>query len=136
MARIIGIDFGLKRCGVAATDVLQIAVHPVATIERSDLLQYLSEYIAKEPVEKIVFGKPVHRDGNPTDLMPVIQKFASDFSVRHPQIRIDFHDESYTSVHATKILQATKRKKARRNKSNVDVVSAVLILQQYLNHIP
>ena len=136
MSRIVSIDFGMKRCGVAATDVLQIAVHPVGTIEQSELLDFLIRYVDKEDVEKIVFGKPMHKDGSPTDLFPIIEKFTAIISKQFPQIKIDYQDETLTSQHAKRILRTTKRKKARRDKSKVDMVSAVLILQQYLNHIP
>ena len=135
MGRILGIDYGQKRCGVAATDSLQIAVHPVSAVPASELLSFLSEYLMKEDVEKIVFGRPTHADGQPTKLNVQIDKFIFDFSKKHQEIEIAFQDESYTSVEASRILSQTNKKKIRKDKSKLDILSAVLILQRYLKHI-
>jgi len=136
MSRILGIDYGSKRCGIAATDPLQIIVSPVSTEKTGDLFAFLESYLEIQSVEKIVIGLPVHSDGNFTHLKPNIDTFATKLKKMYPAIEIDYQDESFTSVEAKNIiLNSGKKKKARRSKENIDLVSAVLILQRYLNHI-
>ena len=135
MGRIMGIDYGEKRCGVSATDTLQIAVHPVTAVPQTDLAAFIIEYISTEPVDKIVFGRPCHTDGTPTTLVPKMEKFIGTLSNELADISVDFQDESFTSVEASRILAQTAKKKVRKEKSKLDVLSAVLILQRYLNHI-
>ncbi|HMP30802.1 MAG TPA: Holliday junction resolvase RuvX [Saprospiraceae bacterium] len=136
MARIVGIDYGGKRTGIAATDSLQIIVSPITTVETKNLIIYLCDYTSKEVVEKIVIGLPTHKDGNYTNLKQNIDKFVADFSKIKPEIPFDFQDESFTSVEAKAVIfQSGVNKKKRQDKSLVDKISAVLILQKYLNHI-
>ena len=136
MARILSIDYGTKKCGLAATDPLQIIVNGLTTIGTPDLEAFLEAYIRKEEVIKIVLGLPHHPDGNPSQLAPTIQKLALRLGNLFPGIEIVVHDESYTSKHAKQIiLKSGLSKKKRRDKSLVDKVSAVLILQDYLQHI-
>jgi putative holliday junction resolvase len=136
MARIVGIDFGGKRTGISATDSLQIIVSPLPTVETKNLTTFLTEYTLKEKVEKIVVGLPTHKDGNYTHLKTDIDKFVAEFSKVRPEIVFDFTDESFSSVEAKAIIfQSGVNKKKRQDKSLVDKVSAVLILQRYLNHI-
>ena len=135
MARIIGIDFGMKRCGLSATDTLQIAVHPLAAVLREDLMIYFMDYLSKEEVELIVFGLPLHADGRPTQLKEEIDKFVGQLEKKYPNIPVAFQDESFTSAEASSILVRTQKKKVRKNKTKLDVLSAVLILQRYLKHI-
>ena len=135
MSRVVGIDYGRKRCGVAATDPLQIAVHPLAAVSREDLEDYLEDYVQKEDVSLVVFGIPTHADGSKMSLAADIEKFALDFTTRHKGIKTDFQDESYSSYDASRILAVTAKKKTRKDKSKLDILSAVLILQRYLQHI-
>ena len=136
MARILSIDYGRKRCGIAVTDPLQIIVNGLETVERDRLIDYLKDYFISEEVEKIVLGEPFHPDGNPAQMAPEIRNFAKKLKKIWPEIEVVLHDESYTSSEAEKILvQTTKEKERRQNKGLVDRVSAVLILQDYLNHI-
>lgn len=135
MKRILGIDYGQKRCGIAATDVLGIAVHPVQAIATSSLMDFLIDYMAKEPVSAIVIGMPTHADGSAIAWTSEITKFAAKCEKQWPDVSIHFQDETLTSKEASQILLVTKKKKDRRKKELVDVVSAVLILQRYLNHI-
>ncbi len=136
MPRIIGIDYGMKRTGIAITDELQIAVHPHKTIASVDLLEFLLNYLAEEEVELIVFGYPTHADGTPTYLTEKINQICLELK-KKSTIDIEFQDESYTSVEAKEIMiQGGMKKKKRRDKSMVDLISAVLILQRYLKHIP
>ena len=136
MGRILSIDFGKKRSGVAATDPLQIVVNGLTGLETKDLLQYLKDYCNAETVDKIVFGLPLHADGNVTHLKADIDKFIDKMKKVLPEIDIDFQDEFFTSRDAMDIMiQAGVKKKQRRDKKKVDQLSAVLILQRYLNHI-
>ena len=135
MARILGIDFGVKRSGIAATDPLQIIVSALATIETEELRSYLERYLLEEKVEKLVIGLPKHRDGSYTDLEPDIDDFCQWFSLKYPNITIEQIDERFTSVLAKNvILDSGLKKKDRRDKMRLDKISAVLILQRYLGH--
>ncbi len=136
MARIIGIDYGLKKSGLAATDPLQIIVNGLTTIPTAELNTYLEDYCLREEVEEIVIGIPHYPDGTPAQLAPKIKDYAAKLSNLLPEQKISLHDESYTSKAAKQIiLNSGLRKKKRRDKSLVDKVSAVLILQDYLHHI-
>ncbi len=134
--RIMGIDYGSKRVGIAVTDPMQIIVSGLNTVENESLQSFLAEYLKNEPVVKIVFGKPVHKDGEPTILWKDIQKWVSWLEKSYPSINIDFADESFTSYDAKMLMVASNvKKKARKDKKNIDKLSAVLILQKYLGHI-
>lgn len=136
MARILGIDYGLKRCGIAVTDPFQIIVNALDTVETKDLESFLSKYFETEHVEKIVFGHPVHKDGNDTYLVKNIQDFCKKIQNKWPEKIIDFQDESFTSVMAKDaIMMSGAKKKKRQDKALVDRISAVFILQKYLKHI-
>ncbi|MFT6333639.1 MAG: putative Holliday junction resolvase [Saprospiraceae bacterium] len=136
MARIVGIDFGTKKCGMSATDSMQIIVSAIGTFPTSELLQYLKGYIEEENVEKVVFGKPSHRDGASTYLQEHIDVFVNKLSKVFPDVIIDYQDERMTSVEAKNIILMSGIKKSkRRDKTLVDKISAVLILQKYLGHI-
>ncbi len=136
MARILGIDYGTKKCGVSATDSLQIIVSAIGTVPTLELLQYLKNYIQEEKVEKIVLGKPTHRDGVSTYLQEHIDDFVDKLSKEFPDVTIDYQDERMTSIEAKSIiLQSGIKKSKRRDKTLVDKISAVLILQKYLGHI-
>ncbi len=136
MARIMCIDFGLKRCGIAVTDPFQIIVSGLDTIETPHLLDFLSQYIITESVEKIVVGLPVHKDGNFTHIKPDIDKFVKKANQLWPNIKTDFADEQYSSFQAKNIiLDMGIKKKKRQDKALTDKISAVVILQKYLKHI-
>lgn len=136
MARILGIDYGLKRCGIAVTDPFQIIVNALDTVETKNLESFLSKYFETEQVEKIVFGHPVHKDGNDTYLVKNIQDFCKKLQNKWPEKIIDFQDESFTSVMAKDaIMMSGAKKKKRQDKALVDRISAVFILQKYLKHI-
>ncbi len=136
MARILGIDYGIKRCGISATDPLQILVNSVDTVGTDKLKEFIIDYCHDNEVEKIVIGKPTHRDGTPTYLMDHITKFSEFLSKQFPDITVDYQEESFSSVHAKEIiLKAGIKKKKRQDKALIDKVSAVVILQRYLKHI-
>jgi len=136
MARILGIDYGIKKCGVSTTDTLQIIVTALGTYATSDLYDFLKIYIEEEEVEKIVFGKPTHKDGTSTYLQEHIDQFIQRVKKLAPSVEIDLQDERMTSIEAKSIiLQSGIRKSKRRDKTLVDKISAVLILQKYLGHL-
>jgi len=136
MGRIMAIDYGLKKCGIAATDPLNIIVTPIKTIKTSSLLSYLKIYFHQEEVDKVVFGYPTHKDGNPTYVVDLINDFIKKLNKLKPDLEIDFQDENFTSLQAKEIiLKSGLTKKQRQDKSRLDKISAVLILQRYLKHI-
>lgn len=136
MARILGIDYGLKRTGIATTDPFQIIVTALETVLTTDVKSWLTTYMKTESVEKIVIGLPTHKDGNFTHIKPDIDSFADWCTKSWPDLKIDFADENFTSTKAKSvILQSGAKKKTRQDKALVDRVSAVIILQQYLGHI-
>lgn len=136
MARILSIDYGIKKCGIAVTDPLQIIVSPLKTAKTSSLLSYLKIYFGEEDVEKVVLGMPSHSDGNPTYLVPLIDKFAIQLQKEFPLIEIAYQNENYSSAQAKEILlKSGLSKKQRQDKSRLDKISAVIILQRYLKHI-
>ena len=136
MARILAIDFGTKRSGIAVTDQLQIIVSGLDTVDTPTLKNYIIDYCKLEEVEKIVIGRPTHRDGTETKLFKTINELVEQLKKKLPSIKFDFEDESFTSQEAKQIiLRSGYSKKKRRNKGLVDRVSAVLILQNYLGHI-
>ena len=136
MARILAIDYGLKRCGIAVTDPMQIIVTGLDTVDTPSLISFLGNYFEHESVEKIVIGLPVHKDGTHTSLKEDIDKLASVCRSTWPHIPVAFADEQFSSVLAKKIiLDSGARKKKRQDKALVDKVSAVVILQKHLGHI-
>lgn len=136
MGRIMCIDYGTKRCGIAATDVLQIAVHGVDTILSGDLWPFLEKYLSVEEVEKIVIGYPTHSDGSEVSFMHQIVGLERKIKKTFPQIELDRHDEAYSSARAKEvIIHSGIRKEKRKEKGLVDKIAAVLILQDYLKHI-
>lgn len=136
MARILAIDYGAKRCGLAVTDPFQIIVSGLDTVSTDVLPGYLEKYLSENQVEKLVIGLPVHKDGNFTYLKHRIDGFIKVFSARWPLIPVDFADESFSSVHAREaILMSGAKKSKRQDKSLLDKISAVIILQRYLKHI-
>lgn len=135
MARILGIDYGTKRTGISATDPLQIIVNAVDTVSTNELWEFLEKYLAEEEVEKIVIGEPLTLDGKPAKITPLIVGFTRKLKKQYPGIEVVLHDERFSSVAAKQIiLQSGIKKKKRRDKTLVDKVSAVLILQDYLGH--
>ena len=135
MGRIVGLDYGLKKCGLAATDALQIIVNAIGTIETAELFTFFKNYMKEEDVEKLVIGLPKHKDGSFTYLKKNIDTFVAKIEKAFPQLEIDFEDERMTSIQAKEIiLQSGIKKSKRRDKTLVDKISAVLILQRYLGH--
>jgi len=133
MSRIMAIDYGTRRVGIAVTDPLQIIASPIKTIAPKDLLGFVKEYTASESVEQIVLGYPLKEDGTPTDLTEAVDNLLDKLIIQFPAIRFCKHHERYTSKIAQRsMIQSGARKKSRRTKSNLDQISATLILQSFL----
>ncbi|MHB9054779.1 MAG: Holliday junction resolvase RuvX [Paludibacteraceae bacterium] len=139
MGRILAIDYGLKRTGLAVTDPLRIAANGLETIPTFEVLAFLEKYIAKEPVDIFVIGLPTQMSGEESQTMPYIRTFATNLQKKFPTIELVYVDERFTSVLAHKaMLDGGLKKKARQNKALVDKISATIILQSYLesrNHL-
>lgn len=134
MGRIIGIDYGTKRCGIAATDSLRIIASPLTTIHTSELLNFLKDYIKKEQVDAITVGQPKQKDGTASMVEQHIIGFIRKFEAEFPNIKIFRTDERYTSVLAQQaLIQSGASKKDRQEKGNTDQISAAIILQSFLD---
>jgi len=133
MARILAIDFGLKRIGLAVTDPLRIIATPLDYIDNKDLNHYLTEYFKKEEVDCIVIGEPLKLSGEETSITKKVHELSGKLKSFFPQKKIELIDERYTSKIALQsmILGGTS-KKYRREKGNIDKTSAVIILQSFL----
>ena len=133
MARILSIDYGKKRTGLAVTDPLQIVAGGLATVATSELFDYLQAYVAREPVERIVIGEPRQPNGQPSENLQRVQQFVNRWRKAVPQIPIEYYDERFTSVLAHQaMIDGGLKKKARQDKALVDEISATIILQDYL----
>jgi putative Holliday junction resolvase len=133
LARILSIDYGRKRTGLAVTDPLQLIAGGLATVSTSELFDWLKAYIAREPVERIVIGEPRQPNGEPSENLARVQQFVNRWRKAMPNIPIDYFDERFTSVLAHKVMiDSGIGKKARQNKGLVDEISATIILEDYL----
>ena len=133
MARILSIDYGKKRTGLAVTDPLQLIAGGLATVSTSELFNYLQDYIKREQVEKVIIGKPLQTNGEPSENLNRVQQFVNRWKKAVPQVPIEYYDERFTSVLAHRaILDSGIGKKARQNKALVDEVSATILLQDYM----
>ena len=136
MPRILAIDYGIKKCGLAVTDPLQIIVSPLKTVKTSSLLSFLKMYFSEEEVEKVVMGMPSNLDGTPTYLVDYINKFVNRLTQEFSDLSVDYQNENFSSLQAKEIiLKSGLTKKQRQDKSRLDKISAVIILQRYLKHI-
>lgn len=136
MARILSIDYGKKRTGLAVTDSLQIIANGLATVSTSSLIDYLKDYIAKEPVERIVIGRPTQPDGRPSENLVRVEQFVNRWRKLVPNIPIEYYDERFTSVlaHQVVIDSGVKKKVRKENKGLIDEISATIILQDYMQY--
>ena len=133
MARLLAIDFGTKRTGIAITDEMQIIASGLTTVSTKDLILFLKDYFAKEDVELIVIGEPKQKDGTHSDVEVCIKNFILKLLKAFPTLRIERMDERFTSKIALKtMIESGLSKKKRQNKSLVDEISATIILQDYL----
>jgi len=133
MSRIMAIDYGKKRTGIAVTDPAQIIANGLTTVETSKLLEFISGYTSKESVERFVVGKPKQMNNEDSENMNRVQQFVNALRKRYPEIPIEMIDERFTSVLAHRtMIDGGLKKKARQNKALVDEISATIILQSYM----
>lgn len=133
MARLLSIDYGRKRTGIAVSDPLQIIANGLTTVETSKLLEFLDDYLKKEEVEVVVVGLPKQMSGELSENMKRIEPFVNRFKKLYPEIPVEYYDERFTSKMAQQaMLDGGLKKKARRNKELVDEISATIILQGYM----
>ena len=135
MARIICIDYGGKRCGLAVTDPLQIIATALTTVDTKELFTFLADYFSKETVELILIGEPLNLDNTPTDATPLVQKAIIDLGKKFPTIPIQTVDERYSSKNAVRaMVEMGMKKNDRRDKKTIDRVAATMLLQEYLSN--
>lgn len=133
MGRILAIDFGLKRTGIAVTDPLKIIASGLTTVPTAEVMAFLEKYCSEEEVECFVVGLPLHPDGNPAQIAVQADSFAEQLQKKFPDQPVVRQDERYTSFEAKRIiLQSGAKKQKRRDKALVDKVAAALILEQYM----
>jgi len=133
MGRIVALDYGSKRVGIAITDPLKIIATPLETVQTKEIINFLKGYDEKEEIEEFVVGFPYDLKGNPTNATPLVKDFVIRLQRYFPGKQISLEDEKYTSKIAIAALVAGgMKKKDRRKKENVDKISATIILQSYL----
>lgn len=133
MGRILAIDYGKKRTGLAVTDILQIIANGLTTVPTYELMDFILDYVKKEPVERIVVGHPKQMNNEDSENMKRIVPFVNLLKKKLPGISVELVDERFTSVLAHQaMLDGGLKKKARQNKALVDEISATIILQSYL----
>ena len=135
MAQILAVDYGKVRCGLAATDDMQIIASGLETVPTSSLLDYLEKYFSINKVETIVVGLPTDLKGNLSEIEKDILKFINNFKIKFPSIPVERLDERFTSKMASFFIsQSGKNKKQRQEKGLIDKVSATIILQNFLDY--
>ena len=132
MGRILAIDYGKKRTGLAVTDPLRIIANGLATIPTSDIFDYLTQYVAKESVDQLVIGKPIQPNGQPSENLARVENFVNRWRKLHPEMPIDYYDERFVIAHQAMIAGGVKKKTRREDKGLVDEISATIILQDYM----
>lgn len=133
MARILSIDYGKRRTGLAVSDPLQIIAGGLCTVDTPQLMSYLTDYVSREQVERIIIGLPVQPNGQPSENQARVREFTGRLRKALPQIPVEFWDERYTSVMAHQtMLQSGISRKRRQDKALVDEISATIILQSYM----
>ncbi len=136
MARIICIDYGLKRTGIAVTDPLQIIATGLTTVDSLQLISFLKSYFQREAVELIIIGDPKNLDDSDTHATPIVQKVIEKLIKEFPLIPIKTVDERYTSKMARQaMIDMGMKKKYRRNKRTVDEIAATIMLQEYMANV-
>ncbi len=133
MGRIMAIDYGTRRTGIAVSDPLRIIAGGLVTVETKELERWLADYFAHEDVSTIVLGKPLQMDGSPSETWRYVEPLAARLRRAYPDKEVCFHDERFTSVMAHRtMLESGIGRMARRNKALVDKISATIILQSYM----
>lgn len=133
LGRILALDYGTKRTGVAVTDPLQMIANSLETVRTFQLLEFIEGYLARETVDVIVLGYPRQMNNEPSDTVPAIEALAKKLRNKYPNIPVEFADERFTSKLAQQtMIMGGVKKKDRQNKGLVDSISAAIILQSYL----
>ncbi len=134
MGRILSVDYGKKRTGIAVTDPLKIIANGLVTVPTSELFDFLNDYVHKESVERIVIGCPLQLNGEPSENLARVEQFYNRWRKALPDIPIEYYDERFTSTiaHQAIIAGGVKRKTRREDKGLVDEISATIILQDYM----
>lgn len=133
MGRIMAIDYGTRRTGIAVSDPLRIIAGGLVTVETKELERWLADYFAREDVSTIVLGKPLQMDGTPSETWRYVEPLAARLRRAYPDKEVCLHDERFTSVMAHRtMLESGIGRMARRNKALVDKISATIILQSYM----
>ena len=136
MGRILGIDYGRKRTGLAVTDSLKIVAGNLDTVPTHTLMQFIKDYIAREQVERIVVGLPTQLNGQPSESMKYITPFVNRLKKELPSMDVVMYDERFTSTIAHQaMIDGGMKKSDRRDKSRVDAIAATIILNDYLQSI-
>ncbi len=135
MARILSIDYGLKRTGIAVTDDFQIIASGLTTIPSAELISFLKTYFLKENVETVIIGEPKQMNGLPSESTEIIEKFIIQFHAEFPTMKMERIDERFTSKMAFQtMIDSGLKKKQRQNKGLIDEIAATILLQDYLNY--
>lgn len=133
MGRVLALDYGTKRTGVAVSDPLRIIASPLETVATASLIGYLRQYVAANPVDTIVLGKPLQMNGKPSESFRYIEPFAARLRREFPDIEVTFYDERFTSVLAHKaMIDGGLKRMERRDKAMVDKISAAIILRDWI----
>ena len=136
MGRILAIDYGKRRTGLAVTDALRITANPLLTIETKDLLSWLKDYVSRERVDRIVIGYPRHMNGEDSETVPAIRACEEQIRKQLPEMQVVEWDERFTSVLAHQAMIAGgMKKKDRQDKAQVDRLAACIILESYLESL-
>lgn len=134
MARILAIDYGTKRTGIAVSDPLQLIAGGLETVPTKELDTWLADYVLKNVVSTFVVGKPMRPDGSPSETWTAVEKLVKRLRTTYPEIPVELYDERFTSVLAHRTMRESGiGKMARRDKALVDKISATIILQDYMN---
>lgn len=133
MPRILAIDYGIKRTGIAVTDEMQIIASGLTTVPSETAIAFLKEYFSKENVVKVLIGEPKQMNGLASESTPIIEKFVTDFQTAFPEMKVERVDERFTSKMAFQtMIDSGLKKKQRQNKALVDEIAATILLQDYL----
>ncbi|MDM1380238.1 Holliday junction resolvase RuvX [Myroides marinus] len=133
MARLLSIDFGKKRTGIAVTDDFQIIASGLTTVNTEQLLPFLKDYFSKENVEKVIIGEPKRLNNEPSEVVPLLNSFIEKFKQSFPTMPVERIDERFTSKMAFQtMIDSGLKKKQRQNKALIDEIAATIILQDYM----
>ncbi|AJA69810.1 Holliday junction resolvase RuvX [Myroides odoratimimus] len=133
MARLLSIDFGKKRTGIAVSDELQIIASGLTTVDTEQLLPFLKDYFSKEKVEKVIIGEPKRLNNEPSEVVPLLNSFIEKFKTSFPDMPVERIDERFTSKMAFQtMIDSGLKKKQRQNKALIDEIAATIILQDYM----